>query len=80
MAKKKTALKIAQEKAEVAIKKTNDRIDFLGEKTDVLYKALEEMQDAFDNIRNVPSDKKFEYEKSLLEFITLTMLNVLFLI
>ena len=33
MAKKKSPLKIAQEKAETAIKKTNDRIDFLGEKT-----------------------------------------------
>lgn len=63
MAKKKSPLKIAQEKAETAIKKTNDRIDFLGEKTDDLYKALTKIQDAFDNIRNVPSDKKIEYEK-----------------
>ena len=63
MAKKKSPLKIAQEKAETAIKKTNDRIDFLGEKTDALYQTLTDLQTSFDLIRNVPSDKKLEYEK-----------------
>lgn len=63
MVKKKSELKIAQEKAEAAINKTNGRIDFLGEKTDDLFKALTEIQIAFDKIRNVPSDKKLEYEK-----------------
>lgn len=63
MAKKKSELKIAQEKAEAAINKTNGRIDFLGEKTEDLFKALTEIQTAFDKIRNVPSDKKLEYEK-----------------
>ena len=63
MAKKKSALKIAQEKAETAIKKANERIDSLGEKTDALYKSLTEIQESFDNIRNIPNDKKIEYEK-----------------
>lgn len=63
MAKKKSELKIAQEKAEASINKTNGRIDFLGEKTDDLFKALTEIQASFDKIRNVPSDKKLEYEK-----------------
>ena len=53
MSKKKSELKIAQEKAEAAINKTNGRIDFLGEKTDDLFKALTEIQTAFDKIRNV---------------------------
>lgn len=67
MAKKKSPLKIAQEKAETALNKTNDRIEFLGEKTDTLYKALTDLQSSFDKIRNVPNDKKIEYEKLALE-------------
>lgn len=63
MAKKKSKLKLAQEKAELAIQKTNDRIDFLGEKTSNLYQALTDIQEAFDNIRNIPSDTHLQYEK-----------------
>lgn len=63
MAKKKSKLKLAQEKAELAIQKTNNRIDFLGEKTNDLYIALTSIQEAFDKIRNIPSDTHLEYEK-----------------
>ncbi len=63
MAKKKSKLKLAQEKAESAIKKTNIKIDELGQHTSVLYNALTEIQDLFDAIRNIPSEDKLEYEK-----------------
>lgn len=63
MAKKKSKLKLAQEEAELAIQKTNDRIDFLGEKTNDLYIALTSIQESFDKIRNIPSDTHLEYEK-----------------
>lgn len=61
--KTKSKLKIAQEKAEETIAKTNNRIDFLGEKTSSLYDTLTEIQEAFDKIRNVPSDKHIKYEE-----------------
>jgi len=63
MKKKKTKLQIAQEHAEVAIKNTNLRIDELGRHTGELYIALNNIQNIFDEIRNVPSDKKLKYEE-----------------
>lgn len=63
MAKKKSKMKISQEKAEAAIKHTNEKIDELGEQTSQLYDELNEIQSLFDVIRNMPSDKKLEYEK-----------------
>ena len=63
MAKKKSKMKISQEKAEAAIKHTNEKIDELGEQTSQLYDELNEIQSLFDVIRNIPSDKKLEYEK-----------------
>lgn len=63
MSKKKTKLQIAQEKAEAAIRKTNKKITILGENTNDLHNALQEIQESFDKIRNVPSDKKLEYEE-----------------
>lgn len=63
MAKKKSVLKVAQEKAESAITETNNKISELGEKTSGLYEALTGIQDAFDKIRNVPSDKHLEYKR-----------------
>lgn len=63
MSKKKSKLQIAQEKAEATIKKTNIKIDELGKHTSNLYTALNDIQELFDAIRNVPNDKKLEYEK-----------------
>ncbi len=61
--KAKTKLEIAKEQAQEAINRTNEKIEELGEKTSVLYDNLAEIQYAFDYIRNVPSDKKLEYEQ-----------------
>lgn len=62
MAKKKSRLQIAHEEAEAAIKRTNDRIDLLGEHTGTLYESLNDIQDLFDRIRNIPSDKRIKYQ------------------
>ena len=63
MAKKKSKLQISQEKAEAAIKRTNEKIDELGKNTSGLYDNLTELQTLFDAIRNIPSDKKLQYEE-----------------
>lgn len=61
--KKKSKLKSAQEEAQNAINKTNEKIEELGDKTGILYDELTEIQSVFDVIRNVPSDKKLKYEE-----------------
>ena len=63
MSKKKSKLKLAQEQAELSIKKTNERIGELGTHTGQLYNALNALQKLFEDIRNVPSEKRLEYEK-----------------
>lgn len=63
MSKKKSRLKLAQEQAESAIKKTNDKIGELGTHTSQLYDELNTIQKLFDDIRNVPGEKRLEYEK-----------------
>ena len=63
MAKKKSKLKIAQENAESAIGRTNEKINELGIHTGKLYDALTSIQDLFDEIRNVPTEKKLQYEE-----------------
>ncbi len=63
MTKKKSKLDIAQENAQDAIRLTNQRIQILGEHSGELYKALIRIQDLFDNIRNVPSEKQLQLEK-----------------
>ena len=61
--KKKSRLQLAQEEAQSAIHKTNEKIEELGDKTGILYDELAEIQSVFDLIRNVPSDKKLKYEE-----------------
>ena len=56
--KKKSKLELVQEKAQAAINKTNDSIEELGKHTSCLYDSLTSIQDLFDKIRNVPTDKK----------------------
>ena len=63
MSKKKSRLKLAQEQTELAIKKTNEKISELGTHTSQLYDELNTIQKLFDDIRNVPSEKRLEYEK-----------------
>ena len=61
--KKKTKLQLAQEEAQNAINKTNEKIEELGDKTGILYDEITDIQSVFDLIRNVPSDKKLKYEE-----------------
>ncbi|MGO4936460.1 hypothetical protein ACTQ54_02285 [Fundicoccus sp. Sow4_H7] len=63
MNKKKSRLKLAQEQAESAIKKTNEKIYELGTLTSQLYDEMNTIQKLFDEIRNVPNEKRLEYEK-----------------
>ncbi|MFR0565234.1 hypothetical protein [Bifidobacterium porcinum] len=63
MNKKKSRLELVQEQTESAIKKTNEKIDELGTYTSQLCDELNTMQELFDDIRNVPSEKQLEYEK-----------------
>ena len=61
--KKKSKLQLAQDKAQAAINKTNETIEVLGEHTSSLYQALTDIQVLFDKIRNVPNEKKLQYEE-----------------
>lgn len=63
MIKKKSILKLARERAESAIKKTNEKITELGSFTSLLYDQLNSIQELFDEIRNVPSEKQIKYEE-----------------
>ncbi len=63
MSKKKSKLQLAQEKTEAAIGRTNAAIDILGTHTKDLYDKLNGIQDLFDLIRNIPSEKRLQYEK-----------------
>ena len=60
---KKSKLQVAQDKAQAAIKDTNNAIGELGEYTRSLYKSLTSIQEQFDKIRNVPSEQKLQYEE-----------------
>ena len=59
----KSKLKIAQEKAEAAVKRTNEKIIELGKYSGDLYSELSTIQLLFDRIRNVPEEKRLKYEK-----------------
>lgn len=63
MAKKPSKLQLAQQKAEAAAKKTNQKINELGRYTSDLYTALTTIQSLFDRIRNVPEENRLKYEK-----------------
>ena len=60
---KKSKLQVAQDKAQAAIKETNNAIGELGEYTRSLYNSLTSIQEQFDKIRNVPSEQKLQYEE-----------------
>ena len=61
--KKKSRLQLAQEEAQTAINKTNEKIDELGQATSNLYIELTDIQELFDAIRNVPTEKRLQYEE-----------------
>ena len=61
--KQNSELEISQEKVQVAINNTNKKIEELGEQTGSLYKELSTIQESFDLIRNVPTEKRLQYEK-----------------
>lgn len=63
MAKKLSKLQLAQQKAEEAAKKTNQKINELGDHTSLLYTCLTTIQLLFDRIRNMPEENKLKYEK-----------------
>lgn len=61
--KRKSKLQQAQDQAQNAIDKTNEKIEELGKFTSMLYSELSDIQDTFDTIRNVPGEKKLQYEE-----------------
>ena len=63
MTKKLSRLQIAQQKAEDTVKKTNQKINELGQYTNVIYNSLNTIQSLFDRIRNIPEENKLKYEK-----------------
>lgn len=65
MKERKTRLEIEQEKVQQAINATNKKIEELGSLDKWMYDLLNELQGLFDQIRNVPSEKQFEYEEQI---------------
>ena len=63
MSSRKKKLKDIQNENEEIVEKVNKQIEGLGKKTQVLYDYLNDIQVAFDRIRNVPSEQKMQYEE-----------------
>lgn len=63
MAKKKSKLQIAREKAEKTIEATNEKINALGNATKPFYDLLDEIQTLFDNIRAVPHEQQVKLQE-----------------
>lgn len=63
MAEKLSKLQMAQQKAEAAVKKTNQKINELGDHTSALYTSLTTIQSLFNRIRNVPEENMLRHEK-----------------
>lgn len=61
--KKKSKLQLAQDEVQKAIDKTNEKIEELGSHTGELYMELTNIQELFDKIRNVPTEKKLQYKE-----------------
>lgn len=61
--KKKSDFQRAQDNAQEVINSTNKKIEELGGHASELYKSLTNIQELFDKIRNVPSDKKLQYKE-----------------
>ena len=63
MFNKKSKLQVAQETTQRSINRLNERIEVLGDRACILHNELIRMQSVFDSIRNLPSEKKLEYEE-----------------
>ena len=63
MSKKKSSLAESRKKAEAALDRTNAKIEELGSRSAKLHDKLETLQDQFDRIRNIPEEKRLEYER-----------------
>lgn len=63
MSKMKTKLESAQKQTEIAVDKTNKKIEELGGHTSTLYVRLKAIQDQFNRISNVPRELRVECEK-----------------
>lgn len=61
--KSKTKLELAAEVVESLVKQTNEKINDLGKHDYDLYNALVRIQEQFDKIRNVSSDKMLQYQE-----------------
>lgn len=62
MNEKKSKFEIVQEEAQNAVNKTNIKIEELGDKSNELSTQLIRLQNQFDKIRNIPTEKKLEHE------------------
>ena len=62
MKKKKSKLQLLQDEAQASINETNKKIEILGKHSYALCTELNTIQMLFDEIRNVPSTKKYEVE------------------
>lgn len=60
--KGKTKLELASEAVESLVKQTNKKINELGQYDYNLYNALIRIQEQFDKIRNIPSNKQLQYQ------------------
>lgn len=63
MKKEKSKLQLAQNEAQEAVNETNKKIEELGEYSNDLCIELNNIQELFDEIRNMPNEKKLECEK-----------------
>lgn len=63
MTKKFSKLQLAQQEAEIAVEKVNEKIEELGKYSGDLYVSLTEIQTLFDCIRKMPEERRLKYEK-----------------
>ena len=63
MREKKSTLELAQENAQAAIDRTNKMIEELGNYANTLCSTLNDIQECFDRIRNVPTEKKLKCDE-----------------
>ena len=61
MIKKKTEFQLLQDKNQQTIDTLNNNISELGTIINDLYDSLNEIQSTFDKIKNIPSEKKYDY-------------------
>lgn len=64
MSKKETKLEKGRKLAEETLDHTNEKIEELGDHSAHLYESLGVIQNRFDLIRNVPKEKKMEFERA----------------